>query len=132
MVKNNLNINISKRKNGFTIVELLVVLTIIALLLSIVIPRYLDKVDEGKEVALRQNLSSLRHSIDKYYADKGYYPEQLNDLVTKRYLREIPLDPMTGERQWKTTLDSQEGHGIYDISSFSHDLGSDKKHYSEW
>ncbi len=120
------------KKNGFTIVELLVVLAIIALLLSIVVPRYMDKIDESKEVALRQNLISLRHSIDKFYADKGYYPEKLKDLVDKRYLREIPIDPMTGERYWKTTIDTQEGHGIYDVSSFSNDLGSDDKHYSEW
>jgi general secretion pathway protein G len=120
------------KKNGFTIVELLVVLAIIALLLSIVVPRYIDKIDESKEVALRQNLSSLRHSIDKFYADKGYYPEKLNDLVEKRYLREVPIDPMTGERQWQTTIDSQEGHGIYDVSSFSNSMGSDDKHYSEW
>lgn len=120
------------KKNGFTIVELLVVLAIIALLLSIVVPRYIDKIDESKEVALRQNLSSLRHSIDKFYADKGYYPEKLNDLVEKRYLREVPIDPITGERHWKTTIDSQEGHGIYDVSSFSNNLGSDDKRYSEW
>ncbi|WP_442838742.1 type II secretion system protein [Acinetobacter baumannii] len=120
------------KKNGFTIVELLVVLAIIALLLSIVVPRYINKIDESKEVALRQNLSSLRHSIDNFYADKGYYPEKLNDLVEKRYLREVPIDPITGERQWKTTIDSQEGHGIYDVSSFSHNVGSDDKRYSEW
>ncbi|WP_375036948.1 type II secretion system protein [Acinetobacter sp. RW6] len=120
------------KKNGFTIVELLVVLAIIALLLSIVVPRYIDKIDESKEVALRQNLSSLRHSIDKFYADKGYYPEKLNDLVEKRYLREVPIDPITGERQWETTIDSQEGHGIYDVSSFSNNVGSDDKRYSEW
>lgn len=120
------------KKNGFTIVELLVVLAIIALLLSIVVPRYIDKIDESKEVALRQNLSSLRHSIDKFYADKGYYPEKLNDLVEKRYLREVPVDPITGERQWKTTIDSQEGHGIYDVASFSNNVGSDDKRYSEW
>ncbi|MDX8253084.1 type II secretion system protein [Acinetobacter pittii] len=120
------------KKNGFTIVELLVVLAIIALLLSIVVPRYIDKIDESKEVALRQNLSSLRHSIDKFYADKGYYPEKLNDLVEKRYLREVPIDPITGERQWKTTIDAQEGHGIYDVSSFSNSMGSDDKRYSEW
>lgn len=119
-------------KKGFTIVELLVVLVIIALLLSIVVPRYIDKIDESKEIALRQNLSVLRYSIDKYYVDKGSYPEKLNDLVEKRYLREIPLDPMTGERNWKTTIDMQEGDGIYDVSSFSNDTGSDNKRYSEW
>ncbi|MCT9423623.1 type II secretion system GspH family protein [Acinetobacter baumannii] len=120
------------KKNGFTIVELLVVLAIIALLLSIVVPRYIDKIDESKEIALRQNLSSLRHSIDKFYADKGYYPEKLNDLVEKRYLREVPIDPITGERQWRTIIDLQEGHGIYDVSSFSNNMGSDDKRYSEW
>ena len=116
---------------GFTIVELLVVLAVIALLLSIIMPRYLNKIDEGKEIALRQNLATLRHSIDQYHMDQGVYPSQLEQLVDKRYLRQIPLDPMNGTREWRTVNDSG-GSGIYDVKSNSHELGSDQHSYSEW
>lgn len=93
---------------GFTIVELLVVLSIIALLLSIVTPRYLDKIQEGQEIALRQNLATIRRSLDQYYADQGVYPEQLEKLIEKHYLRDIPEDPITQSRQWRTIFADQE------------------------
>ena len=72
---------LNKTKRGFTIVELLVVLSVIALLLSIVTPRYLNKIEEGKEIALRQNLSVIRKSIDQYYSYQGEYQDKLNQLV---------------------------------------------------
>lgn len=84
-----------KRHPGFTLVELLVVLAIIALLLTIAVPRYFSSVERSKEVALRENLQVLRSGIDKYYADKGEYPSALSDLVTQHYFRQVPLDPVT-------------------------------------
>lgn len=117
---------------GFTIVELLVVLSVIALLLSIITPRYLDKVQKGQEVVLKQNLSAMRRSIDQYYADESVYPERLETLVEKRYLREIPLDPITNSHQWRTVTDTVSGSGIYDIKSLSDAQGSDERAYSEW
>lgn len=116
---------------GFTIVELLVVLSVIALLLSIITPRYLNKVEEGKEIALKQNLSTIRRSIDQYYSDQGVYPESLTKLIEKRYLRSIPIDPMAEKSGWTIIKDKEVG-GIYDIKSTSQDIASDKRVYAEW
>lgn len=80
---------------GFTLIELLVVMAIIATLLSIALPRYFGSVDRSKDTALKQSLSVMRDAIDKYYADHGKYPEALNDLAEKRYIRAVPIDPIT-------------------------------------
>lgn len=122
---------LNKTKRGFTIVELLVVLSVIALLLSIVTPRYLNKIEEGKEIALRQNLSVIRKSIDQYYSDQGEYPDQLSQLVEKHYLRAIPLDPISEKHEWDIVKEKQIG-GIYDIKSTSQQIGSNNRVYSEW
>lgn len=122
---------LNKTKRGFTIVELLVVLSVIALLLSIVTPRYLNKIEEGKEIALRQNLSVIRKSIDQYYSDQGEYADKLNQLVEKHYLRAIPLDPIAEKHEWDIVKEKQIG-GIYDIKSTSQQIGSDNRVYSEW
>lgn len=122
---------LNKIKRGFTIVELLVVLSVIALLLSIVTPRYLNKIEEGKEIALRQNLSVIRKSIDQYYSDQGEYPDKLNQLVEKHYLRAVPLDPIAEKYEWDIVKEKQIG-GIYDIKSTSQKIGSDNRVYSEW
>ena len=80
---------------GFTLIELLVVMAIIATLLTIALPRYFGSVEKSKEVTLRQSLNVMRDAIDKFYADNGRYPEKLEDLVEKRYIRAIPVDPIT-------------------------------------
>ena len=80
---------------GFTLVELMVVLTIIALLISIVAPDYVGRTRRAEEAVLKQNLSAMRDALDKHYADAGRYPASLDDLVAKRYLRAIPKDPFT-------------------------------------
>src|SRR5260221_5164680 len=80
---------------GYTLIELLVALAVIALLLSIVTPRYFGSVSKTEETVLKENLHLMRDALDKYYADAGRYPDALGDLVTKRYLRSIPDDPVT-------------------------------------
>lgn len=80
---------------GFTLIEMLVVLAIVALLLSVATPRYFGSLEKGREVALQENLRVLRVTLDKFHADKGRYPETLDELVDERYLREVPLDPIT-------------------------------------
>lgn len=80
---------------GFTLVELLVVMAIIATLLTIAVPRYFSSVDKSKEVALKENLQVLRVGIDKFYGDRGVYPSSLGDLVTHKYFRSVPVDPIT-------------------------------------
>ena len=81
--------------NGFTLIELLVVMTIIALLLTLAVPRYFHSVDKSKEAVLRDNLSILRSTLDKYYGDNDKYPDSLDDLISNKYLRAIPRDPIT-------------------------------------
>lgn len=83
------------RARGFTLIEMLVVLAIVALLLSVATPRYFGSLEKGREVALQENLRVLRVTLDKFHADKGRYPDTLDELVEARYLREVPLDPIT-------------------------------------
>lgn len=88
---------------GFTLVELLVVLAIVATLLSIVAPRYVDATDRAREASLRNNLKVIREAIDHFHGDRGTYPETLDQLVRYRYLRAIPVDPITGSSDdWRT------------------------------
>src|SRR5687768_1734502 len=83
------------RSRGFTLVELMVVLAVIALLVSIVAPRAIGGVTRAEEAVLRQDLALMRDALDKHYSDAGRYPGALQELVTKRYLRNIPADPIT-------------------------------------
>jgi general secretion pathway protein G len=107
------------KKNGFTLVELMVVLTVIALLLSIVVPDYVGRTRRAEEAVLHENLTALREALDKHYADAGRYPQSLDDLVAKRYLRSIPKDPMTQSAStWIAVppTDREKG-GVYDVHS---------------
>src|SRR5258706_15826888 len=107
------------KKRGFTLVELLVVLTIIGLLLAIVAPNYVGRVKTAEEAVLKENLTLMRDALDKHYADAGSYPRSLDDLVSKRYLRSIPRDPFTqANSTWLVVAptDPQKG-GVYDIHS---------------
>jgi general secretion pathway protein G len=103
---------------GFTLIEMVVVMTLIALLLTLAVPRYFHALDNGRVAVQRQNLSTLRDSIDKFYGDLGRYPDTLDELVSKRYLREVPIDPMTEKADWTLVPPSDAGTGaIYDVRS---------------
>ena len=92
------------RKRGFTLIEVLVVMAIVATLLSLVAPRYFAVLERSREATLRHDLATMRDAIDRYYGDKGVYPDTLGDLVTARYLRAIPNDPVTESAQtWVVT-----------------------------
>ena len=84
-----------KSSRGFTLIELLVVMAIIALLLTLAAPRYFQSVQRSREAVLKEDLHLMRDAIDKHYADTGKYPANLEELVTKKYLRRIPVDPIT-------------------------------------
>lgn len=121
-------------KRGFTLIELLVVMTIIALLLTLAVPRYFGNVDRTRDSVLRQNLATLRESLDKYYADTGKYPAALEDLVTRRYLRKLPADPITDSSSTWIVIppkDPQQG-GVYDVRSGAPGKARDGTLYRDW
>jgi general secretion pathway protein G len=99
-------------------IELIVVMAVIALLLSIAVPRYFLALERGKAQVQQQNLTLLREAIDKYYGDNARYPDQLEDLVSKRYLRAIPIDPMTEAADWEVIAAPDPSLGnVYDVQS---------------
>jgi len=102
---------------GFTLIELVVVMTIIALLLTIALPRYFHSLDNGRSAVQRQNLATLRDAIDKFFGDLGRYPDALDELVTRHYLRDVPLDPVTEQRDWVIVAppDAALAGAVYDI-----------------
>jgi general secretion pathway protein G len=108
-------------RRGFTLIELLVVMAIIATLLTLALPRYFGSVDKSKEVTLVQSLATMRDAIDKFYADNGRYPEQIADLVEKRYLRAVPVDPITESKDTWVVIappsNAQLKGNVYDIKS---------------
>lgn len=105
-------------KRGFTLIELLVVMAIIATLLSIVAPRYFHQVSRAQEATLKQNLAVMRDALDKYHADTGHWPETLEELVEKKYIRAVPQDPITESFDtWQIDSPPEGGDGIYDIHS---------------
>lgn len=123
------------RARGFTLIELLVVMTILALLLTIAVPRYLAHVDRSREAVLRHNLALMRDAIDKHHADKGRYPDSLGELVTQRYLRAIPADPVTGREDTWAVLPPPPGGdpgAIYDVRSGAEGNGVDGTPYGNW
>ena len=129
-----MNGKLISRRCGFTLIELLVVMTIIATLLMIAYPKYFKSVDHSKESALREDLSIIRDALDKFYADTGNYPNTLDDLVSKGYLRAVPPDPITDSTQtWVLIPSPQTEHmGVFNIKSGAQGNAEDGKPYSEW
>lgn len=116
---------------GFTLVEILVVMAIIALLASLAVPRYFGSVTRAKETALRHNLAAIRSSLGKFYSDKGRYPQRLEELQREQYLREIPLDPVSDERVWLELPDPVLG-GVADVRSTSKDSDREGRQYADY
>jgi general secretion pathway protein G len=122
------------RDIGFTLIELLVVMAILAALLSIAAPRYIESVDRAKEAALQTNLRMIREAIDKHRADTGRYPDTLQKLVDLRYLRTLPIDPVTETSATWVVVQHPDGttRGIFDIRSGAEGSGRDGVAYSKW
>ncbi|WP_269433240.1 type II secretion system protein [Halopseudomonas litoralis] len=124
---------IGRRQQGFTMIELMVALAVIALLLTLVAPGYLNQEARAREEALRYNLHMLRKTLDDFHADKGRYPEKLDDLLSNKYLRAIPPDPMTGRNDsWKLIAAEGNQAGIYDIKSTAQGQALDGTRYVDW
>ena len=122
------------KARGFTLVELLVVMVIIALLLSLALPRYFNHLENSRETILKQDLAVMRDAIDKYHGDTGRYPESLEALVEARYLRALPVDPIT-ERvdSWQVVAPSDtETSGVYDVKSGAPGSARDGTPYADW
>ena len=119
---------------GFTLIELLVVLAIVALLLTLAVPRYFPSIDNAKEVILADNLRNTRAIIDQYYADTGRYPDSLEQLVEKKYLRNLPVDPVTDSSSTWILVPPEDGSkgGIYTIKSGAPGNDRSGKPYAEW
>jgi general secretion pathway protein G len=115
------------------LVELLLVLFLVALLASLVAPVATKSVDQAKESALKQDLQVLRKAIDDYYANTGKYPQNLSELVEKRYIRRVPVDPLTErETSWVENRAEESGGGIRDVHSGAEGNASDGKPYHDW
>ena len=119
---------------GFTLIELVVVLAIVALLLSLATPHYFHRIDKSKETVLKANLAMTRDMLDKFYGDTGKYPDKLETLVEKKYLRSLPLDPITESTQTWIIVppDIPEKGGVFDLHSGAEGNSSDGTPYSEW
>ncbi len=118
---------------GFTMIELMVVMAMIATIIAIAMPRYFDGLTRTKETALRQNLKEMREAIDHYHADTGQYPEGLQALVTERYLRFIPEDPVTENVDtWQVLPAPASPQRMYDVFSGSEAQASDGTYYQTW
>lgn len=124
-----------KNTHGFTVIELLVVLAAIGLLLSIAAPRYVAHLDTARETVLKQDLREMRDAIDKFYGDQGRYPADLRELVTQRYLRDLPEDPITQRSDsWVAVapVNKAAAGAVGDVRSGAPGAARDGSAYASW
>jgi general secretion pathway protein G len=129
----------SRGDKGFTLVELLVVLSLIALLAAMAMVQYKNSIQRSEEAVLKTNLFRMRDAIDQYYADKNKYPASLDALVSDGYLRQVPEDPITKSRDtWQTEPAEPDPNnpsadpGIYNVKSGAQGTAMDGSNYSDW
>jgi general secretion pathway protein G len=122
---------------GFTLLELMIVISIIIILAAVALPQYQKTIMHARETVLRDDLFRMRSLLDQYGADKGKLPQSLDDLVTAGYMREVPTDPITDQKDWSITTgddpySTEGGSGISDVHSSSPEVSTEGTPYSEW
>lgn len=125
---------LNRREAAFTLIELLVVLAIVATLLMLAVPRYFSSLDRSKEAVLKENLYQMRDAIGKYYADKGRYPESVEALAAEKYLRRVPVDPITDSAATWVAVPPEDPQksGVYDVRSGAPGAAGNGTAYGEW
>ena len=127
----------TRKKNGFTLIELIVVMAIVALLASIAAPRYFNSLQKSRETSMLSSLNTMRDAIDQFAADKGRYPDSIVELATARYIREIPADPLADDSReaWITVAPPTEAQmkgEVYDVHSGAAGRSADGRLYADW
>ena len=130
---------VRRSTEGFTLIELMIVMSLIVVLASVGLTMYTNSQTSAREAVLKEDLFRMRDAIDQYYADKNRYPASLDALVTDKYIRAIPVDPFTNSSEtWQTTLSEGDPAnpsaepGIFDVKSGSDRMGSDGRPYADW
>ncbi len=122
------------RERGFTLIELLIVVAIVGTLLTLALPRYFGSIDKSKEAVLKENLYQMREAISRYHADKGKYPESLESLAADKYLRKVPLDPVTESTATWIVIAPEDAQkrGVYDVKSGAQGKARDGSDFAQW
>ena len=129
--------NETRNSSGFTLLELVMVMTIIVVLAAVSVTSYQHIQLKARETILKEDLRTMRRMIDQYAADKEKLPQSLDDLVTDQYMREVPIDPITGQKDWvvdmgEDTISRDGGTGVVDVHSAAAGEGSDGVAYQEY